>query len=149
MIIKKIFLLLMCLLLSNCGYQAIYSTKSDLNLPIKKFEFEGDKNINKKIVSMIGLKEEKQNGYKLKLVSNKIIEVISKKKTGTASIYKTTINVSLSITDQEKIIKKKQFNSSFIYNNTKNKFELEQYRRNIDSNLINKIIEDIFIFLNT
>ena len=33
------------------------------------------------------------------------------------------------------------------YNNIKNKFDLSQYRQDIEANLINKIIEEISIFL--
>ena len=46
-------------------------------------------------------------------------------------------------------IKQKEFNSSFTYSNTQSKFDLSQYQKNIESNLINEISEKIFIYLRT
>ena len=115
-------------------------------------ELSGDKNINRKIISFLNLKEnlEKQTGYSLKLNSNKILEIVSKEKTGNTSIYRTTINVNVSLDDEDgKPIKQKEFSSNFTYNNMKNKFNLSEYQKNIDVNLLNKITEEIFIFLNS
>ena len=47
------------------------------------------------------------------------------------------------------IIKKRTFTADFIYNNNPNKFDLFQYERNIEKNLINNLSEKIFIFLTT
>ena len=49
--------------------------------------------------------------------------------------------------EENKIIKSKDFSSSFTYNNIENKFDLTQYQKSIELNLINKISEEIFIFL--
>ena len=43
--------------------------------------------------------------------------------------------------------KQKDFTSNFTYNNIENKFDFSQYQKNIEINLINGIIEEIFIFL--
>ena len=47
----------------------------------------------------------------------------------------------------DKVFKQKTFSANFTYNNTKNKFSLNQYKRNIENNLIDKIIDEILIFL--
>ena len=44
-------------------------------------------------------------------------------------------------------MKDKNFISDFTYNNKENKFDLSQYQKEIEENLINKIIEKIYIFL--
>jgi len=49
--------------------------------------------------------------------------------------------------DGDKIFKTKNFTSDFTYNNTENKYDLSQYQNDIELNLINHIIEEIFIFL--
>ena len=97
---------------------------------------------------MINLKKNKK-GYTLLLKSNKILKVTSKDKAGNPSTYKTTINASLSLSEENKIIKQKNFSANFNYNNMENKFNLSQYQKNIESNLINTITEQIFIFLNS
>ena len=148
MTIKKISLLILFLMLTNCGYDAIYSKKNNLNILVNKIETSGNKNINRIIVSSIKVEEEK-TGYQMKLVSSKNLEVISKDGTGNASIYRTTIIVDFLLSDQAKTIKQKRFSSSFTYGNIKNKFDLNQYQKNVELNLINKITEEIFIFLKT
>ena len=47
----------------------------------------------------------------------------------------------------EKVIQTKSFESNFSYNNTSNKFDLNQYQSSIEKNLINIISEKISIYL--
>ena len=148
MIIKKLILISILFLLTSCGYEKIYSKKNDTAISIKKIELEGNKKISRKIISLTNLRENnnKNYTYNLTLVSNKTIEAVSKNKSGNISVYKTTINVEFYLkdpNDKNKIIKQKKFNSSFSYNNIDNKFDLSQYQRNIEENLINKIAEEI------
>ena len=103
-------------------------------------------------MSLTNIRENNKNyTYNLTLISNKIIETVAKDKSGNTSVYKTTINVEFYLkdpNDQEEIIKQKNFSSSFSYNNIDNKFDLSQYQKNIEENLINKIAEEITIYLN-
>ena len=57
--IKAIIIGLIFLTLANCGYQPIYSGKNNIDLLISTIELEGDKNINRKIIMLTGLKENK------------------------------------------------------------------------------------------
>tara|TARA_B100000767_G_C19479356_1_gene415529 strand:- start:169 stop:633 length:465 start_codon:yes stop_codon:yes gene_type:complete len=154
MTIKKLTLILIFLAITGCGYEPIYSKKDTLNISINKIEFEGEKKINRKIISLADLKvnNNKQYSYTVNLNSKKISEIIAKDKSGNASIFRTTINVILTLKDPKdnnQITKKKSFSSSFTYNNIENKFDLLQYRGTIDENLINRIAEEIIIFLNS
>jgi len=151
--IKKFGYILILLVLTNCGYQTIYSDKSFTATSINEIKIEGNKNIGRKIVSLANLgKDNNQNySYNLTLISNKKIESVAKDKSGNISVYKTIVNVELYLkdpNDQEKIIKQKIFSSSFIYNNIQNKFDLSQYQKNIEKNLINKIAEEVTIYLS-
>ena len=89
------------------------------------------------------------SGYTLVLNSTKRIDVISKDKSGNPSVYRSSVIVNLLLSDAKATIKQKEFNSSFTYNNTQNKFDLSQYQKNIEVNLINEISEKIFIFLKS
>ena len=151
--IKKFSYILIFLLLANCGYQTIYSDKNYTATSINEIEIEGNKNIGRKIVSLANLgKDNNQNySYNLTLISNKRIESVAKDKSGNISVYKTIIKVELYLkdpNDQGEIIKQKIFSSSFIYNNIQNKFDLSQYQKNIEKNLINKIAEEVTIYLS-
>ena len=148
---KKITLLLVIFLIWGCGYQPIYLKKNNLEQEIKSITLSGEQKISKIIVTSLGAKEERnlQTGYNLILESSKSIDIISKDKSGNPSAYKTSIIVNVSLTEREKIIKQKKFVSSFTYNATENKFNLSQYQKNIELNLINEISEKIFIYLRS
>ena len=146
--IKKIYLCMLLLVLGNCGYEPMYSKKEVLNTTIQSFQLEGDKKLNRKIISSLNIKNKSEtSGYKLIINSSKRIEAASKNAAGNISIYKTTVTIKISLVDGDEIFKEKTFNSDFTYNNMENKFDLSQYQKDIELNLIDKIIEEIFIFL--
>jgi hypothetical protein len=149
--LKKITLLLLLCFFWNCGYEALYLKKNDLEQQINIITLDGDQKINKIIMSSLGIKEDKNStsGYALILKSSKRIDVISKDNNGNPSIYRSSIIVNFSLTDDDTIIKQKEFNSSFTYNNTQSKFDLSQYQKNIELNLINEISEKISVYLKT
>ena len=151
MIIKKFIFFMIFVSLSNCGYESVFSKRNTNNISIKKIEMVGDKSISRKIISLSSLKENKKNisGYTLLLDSKKIIDVTAKDKSGNASIYRTTIITKLVLSDGDKIIKEKLFNLNFSYNDMTNKFDLSQYQENIEKNLIDKIAQEILIYLNS
>jgi hypothetical protein len=149
-ITKKIFFFMLLLSLGSCGYEPLYLKKNDLNDIIQSFQVEGDKTINRRIVSSLNLKNKnKTTGYKIIIDSNKTLEIISKEKTGSSSVYKTQVTVKISLMDGDKIFKEKTFNSQFTYNNSKDKFNLSQYQKDIEKDLTDKIIEEIFVYLTT
>ena len=146
---KKFTLLFIFIFLTNCGYQPIYSQKNNLKIFINQIVLEGDKKINRKIIELTGIKKKNSNpSYNLKLISNKDIKIVAKDKSGNASIYKTTVTVIFTLEDQNEIFKQKTFSSNFSYNDIINSFELSQYQKIIENNLINKIAEEIIIFIN-
>ena len=149
--LKKTTLLLLLCFLWSCGYEPLYLERNNLKQTIKLININGDQKINKFILSSLGIKEDRSSttGYILTLKSSKKIDVISKDKTGNPSIYKTSIMVNFSLNNENTIVKQKEFSSSFTYNNSQNKFDLFQYQKNIELNLINEISEKIFIYLRT
>ena len=63
------------------------------------------------------------------------------------SIYKTSLEVTVKLLQGKRTIKKKVFSEDFTYNNIKNNFDLLQYQIDIEKNLIDKISNEIFVFL--
>lgn len=148
---KKITLLLVIFLIWGCGYQPVYLKKNNSEQKIKTITLNGEQKINKIIVTSLGLKEDRNllTGYSLILKSLKRIDIISKDKSGNPLAYKTSIIVDISLTEKERIIKQKEFVSTFTYNASDNKFNLSQYQKNIELNLINEISEKIFIYIRS
>ena len=151
--IKKLFLIWAFLFLANCGYQSVYFQNDETIIKINKIKFEGDEKINRKILSLTGLKESSDfsDGYLLILNSKRNKDISAKNSAGNATSYKISIDINISIIDQinnEKIIKSKVFSSSFTYNNNQNKFELSQDEKNILNNLIEAASKKIVMYLS-
>jgi len=147
-IMKQIFICIVILSLGSCGYEAIYLKKENFNTAIQSFQTEGNKGINRKILSALNLKKQtKTNGYKLKINSSKSLVSVSKDSKGKTSVYNLKVDVVVSLINEDKVFKTKNFTSNFTYNNTENKYDLSQYQNDVETNLIDQIIEEIFIFL--
>ena len=151
--IKKLFLIWGFLFIANCGYQPVYLKNDNTLIKISKITFEGDKKINRKILSLTGLKKSSDfsDSYLLILNSKKNKDIASKDSAGNATSYKISIDINISIVDpinNEKIIKSKVFNSSFTYNNNQNKFELSHDEKNILNNLIESASKKIVMYLS-
>ena len=151
--IKKLFLIWAFLFLANCGYQSVYLQNDETLIKISKIKFEGDEKINRKILSLTGVKESSDfsDSYLLILNSKKNKDIASKNSAGNATSYKISIDINISIVDpinNEKIIKSKVFSSSFTYNNNQNKFELSQDEKNILNNLIEAASKKIVMYLS-
>ena len=148
MIKKKIIFILF--LLSSCGYQPLFVGKNTNELIFKDINSFGEKNINRKLISISGFKKDEQNFIysKLTINSKKDIVETSKNAKGKVVSYKMIINLDLTFEDKNKEVKTKSFSESFSYNNLENKFELAEYEKQVENILINKIFEELIIYFN-
>ena len=143
---KKLFIIFF--LISACGYQPLYLEKNKIQF--KKITLLGDKKINRKIVSSVQIKEDENILTNNEIILESKIDIIttSKDSKGQPTTFKSLLNVNLTIKENDKNIKVKNFNESFDYNNIANKYDLSVYQNDVRDNLINKIVEDIIIFVN-
>ena len=148
--LKNIFIWLILYSLTSCGYEPIHSKKDRSNNLIRDHKLVGSKILDRKIFANLNLKENKsdEGKYELILDSKKMLDIVSKDKAGNISIYRTTISVDVSLKENNKVFKERNFISSFTYNNLDNKFDLSRYQKNVEIDLINKVSEEILIFLN-
>ena len=146
---KKLFILIL-FFITSCGYQPLYVNKNNSNLVFSKIELFGDKEINRRIISFISIKEDKSEEKLNQLVlrSNEDIIETSKDSKGRVATLKTTVEIKLVILDGNQIIKEKTFKENFSYNNKDNKFDLTKYQNEIKNNLVDKIIEQMSIYLS-
>ena len=150
---KKIITILIFLLLLSCGYEPIYSKKKidqKYNFSISKINYMSKNRTNKIITNnlknYINLKN-KPKEFNL-LVDTKIIKnITSKDKQGNAETFVLNINVNLKTFEGEIAKDEKNFVENFEYKNQSNKFNLEQYERNIQEILVNKISKNIISYL--
>ena len=146
---KKIIIIIFFLLLLSCGYKPIFSS-SKANFSITEIKLFGDIKIGSKIKKNLNIYKNAENKsifYSLEINSDRKKSVVSKDAKGDPKIFEIQILVDLTILENNKIKNKKTFKESFTYNNSTDKFSLNQYEKNIEENLIEKIGEKIIIYL--
>ena len=135
---KQIILLLL-LLLSSCGYEAIYSKKNsaNYNFTVSDLSFVGDRVVNLKIKEKLKnyAQDKKEKDFILKISSASEKVILSKNTAGDATSFKNSISINV------EVLMNNKFNSNFVilesfnYNNISNKFDLKTYEKEIKNNL--------------
>ena len=146
---KKIILFLSFLLIVSCGYKPIFSSKKS-NFLIEEIIYDANDKISLKIKNNINYLSKVKNYtkvIKIKLKSEKNITIASKDGKGNPLVYKMTITSNVEVYSDDKIINQKNISKNFSYKNTSNKFDLKQYEKTIEDHLIEKIKEDIILYL--
>ena len=151
--LKKIITTISFLILLSCGYEPIYSNKqinSTYNLSINTINYIGDNKVNqilKNKIKKILNKEKKSPGLNLNLNSRIEKVVTSKDKKGNPIRFSIEIIINLEVFENGISKGKTNFKEKFEYNNKSNKFDLNQYEKNIKDNLISKISNEIISYL--
>ena len=149
---KKLKYFIILFFLLSCGYTPIYQSDRNLNLKLDTINYSGDKKLGRSIIkSLQELRNNKSiNIFDLDFVSSKIENVVSKDKKGNISTYKMILVVNFNLKSKNN---NKDFSKRFAketnYNSMSNKFELSQYKLNLEKNLTSQILQDINIFLRT
>ena len=120
--------------LTSCAYEPILNN-DNYKFSININKITGDERINKLII--YNFKNLKGNNeiYDLSLNSNKKRNIISKDSSGDPLIFRIEINVKYSVEKDGKNIINKEINRKATYNNITDKFELDNYEKNIINNL--------------
>lgn len=146
----KKYLIIIIYFITSCGYQPIYINKNDTEVLFQNIQLIGNKEINRKILSALDIKEDKENTSLNNLIveSNEIITETSKDSKGRVKTYRTNIETKFIIKNNNKIVSDKTFQKNFSYNNKDNKFELSEYQKEIKKNLVSEIIKELIIYIN-
>ncbi len=145
--LKYIFMFVFVL---SCGYTPIYQTDQKLNIKLDTVNFSGDKDINREIVKNLNKYRDSDtdNIFDLSINSTKKEDVVTKDKKGNATSYKLTLEVDINLSNNSNNKKfTKKFAKDMSFNSKNNKFELDQYRLNLQKNMVSQILQDINIYL--
>ena len=144
--LKYIFIFVFLL---SCDYTPIYQTDQKLNIKLDTIVSSGDKNINREIVKNLDKYRDSDtnNIFDLSINSTKKEDIVTKDKKGNATSYKLTLEIDLSLNNNSNNqIFTKKFIKDMTFNSKNNKFELDQYRLNLERNIISQILQDINIY---
>lgn len=146
---KKNFFILIFFFISQCtGYEPIYSSKEQnfyIDTISTGFNDKISKSIEKKLKPYTKKNDKKK--LTLKINSSKKEKILSKDNKGDPVILEIEIltNVAISFNNDE--AKTFKFIEKFSYSNQTNKFEFEQYKKNIEKNLTDKIFDKLIFKL--
>lgn len=136
-------------MLVSCGYKPIFTDKNT-NFKIETISTESKNKIFSKAKKNLIQRFQKPGAtrfFDLEIDTSKKIKIASKDKKGNPLVFNMTVNMALSIFEKNSLISKKTFSQNFIYNNSLNKFSLKQYEKVVEDNLVNKILEDVYMHL--
>ena len=140
--IANYILILSLLFLTNCGYQAVLNNQN-YQFSINVNKINGDQKINSLIINSFKQLKENEKKYNLSLRSKKEKLIISKDSKGDPSIFEIKINVNYVVKKDEEILISNKINKKTTYNNITDKFDLENYEKNIINNLVSEISDNI------
>ena len=155
MILRIFSFIVIFLFILQCGFEPIYSkknmeNKSNFSLSSINFTDNSDKNINhiiknnlKKYLNLEG--ESKIIDLKITITIDRIIT--SKNKKGNAEVFSMEAILISEVSENGIIIGEKNFKENFEYKTQENKFNLEQYEKNIKENLANQLTNNLIFYL--
>ena len=144
---KKLFFMILIttmLSLNNCGYKSVYSSKN-FSISINQLNYQNNRLNNKfaRILRSIS-NENSKNGINLTFEAKQNIKVLSKDKTGEPSIFEIKIEIQITIDNKVKNLIGRE-----TFNNDKDKFKLNQYQRQLESQIIEKLTLEIMEYLSS
>ena len=145
--IANYILILSLLFLTNCGYQAVLNNQN-YQFSINVNKINGDQKINSLIINSFKQLKENEKKYNLSLRSKKEKLIISKDSKGDPSIFEIKINVNYVVEKDGEILISNKINKKTTYNNITDKFELENYEKNIINNLVSEISDNIMLSIS-
>ena len=148
--IKKIYLILIILILTSCGYTPIYNSSDKSDYKINIIEKSGDRLINNLIVSEIKSISNSQSNTIFNLKVNTVFEkiIISKSAKGTVSDYQLILKSNFVIIkgDNSETI---SFVEKQNIKNTSDIFEQKNYENTIKRNFVISLIRKLNLELLT
>jgi len=128
--------------LSSCDYKPILSYKN-YKFSINVDKITGDEKVNSIITNNLNNLKGNEKEFYVTLSSKKEKNIISKDSKGDPSIFELIINVNYKVKLNGEIIIENNILRKTTYNNISDKFELENYEKNMIDNLSRNISDRI------
>ena len=146
-----ISIVILSIILTNCGFKPIYSSKNS-NFEIIEIINENENKNSFAIEKMVMALSNQDAVKKVKLEMNykQTFSTILKDNKGDPSKKKLSISVNLIVkNEKDNVLANKNFSEEFSYDVQSDKFDMAQYEDNITDNLNNKVSNDILFLLGT
>ena len=122
-----------------------------MKFTIVEIESTGNNKLNKILNNKLNIYKNlnSEKKYYLRINTDVKKKISSKNSKGNAKTFELTVSTNTNIQDEKGNIKEKLFSKSVNYKNNNNKFDLKKYENQSSEALINKISEEIIIYLQT
>ena len=145
---KKILtIIFISFLLNSCGYKSIFVDETS-NFSIKELKILDDDRTSKYIAENLQEYQKSEGIYSVTIESNYKRDISSKNKKGNPETFSMQLVVNISISSEDKILKN-SFKEVVNYNNKESKFKLKTFEENLKNNLLEKILQDIKIYMQS
>ena len=146
-----ISIVILSIILTNCGFKPIYGSKNSNFEIIEIINENENKNsfaIEKMVMALSN--QEAVKKVKLEMDYKQTFSTILKDNKGDPSKKKLSISVNLVVkNEKDNVLTNKNFREEFSYDVQSDKFNMAQYEDNITDNLNNKVSNDILFLLGT
>ena len=152
MLKKLTSIIIILLLVTNCGFTPIYKTNKNTNFQIKNISFEGDNVINNylnlRLSRYTNINKERKYSISTKTEYKK--NVFSKDQAGNALDFELVARTTFDIFKNEILIKNITYKEKFIMKNSNDEFEERDSERMIKQNfattITNKLVAELLLF---
>lgn len=145
---KKILtIIFISFLLNSCSYKSILVDKTS-NFSIKELKILNDDRTSRYIAKNLQEYQKSEGIYSVTIESNYRKDISSKNKKGNPETFSMQLVVNISISSEDKILKN-SFKEVVNYNNKESKFKLKTFEENLKNNLLEKILQDINIYVQS
>ena len=144
---RTIFIFLIAILISGCGYTAQYGKNNSQNFSINLINFSGDRDFNNAIKSKLNTyNKNSDKNFEIKFTSKYEKRITLKDSSGAAKEYELKISVNFNITHdgQEKDMKMIE---TFKMQKIDDGFEESNYERSIKNNFAENISQRLVNYL--
>ena len=145
---KKILIIIfISSILNSCGYKSVLVNKNS-NFSIKEFKTLNEEKTSKYIAKNLQEYQKSEGIYSVTIESSYRRDISSKNKKGNPETFSMQLVVNISISSEDKILKN-SFKEVVNYNNKESKFKLKTFENNLKNNLLEKILQDIKIYVQS
>ena len=146
---KNYLLILIFILVSHCGFTAVYKNQENVDFKISIMEMGGDKSVNNLVKSKLNrfIKKETDNIYKIKINSNFSKTVLSRDATGKASSLKLSTSIEFVVSHNDKT-QNISFEENLNIESLSDSYEQNKYENIVKDNLVTTIVEELILKLN-
>ena len=145
---RILIILISFFLFSACSYEPVLLNKK-YDIGFNKISYDGDKEINRIIKSILSQRTSKNKKYDLFFSSKKEKNTILSNKKGDPTTFEIKIILNFRLMENAESIFSDQINKQFTYNNINDKYELSKYEENVLITLTENIVEDMLLSVSS